>query len=143
MAFHIQPRKFEPGDYIVREGERLEEVYFVYHGRDGVGTVGVGPLTMKHGEEVHKPVLYYKKPMIIGEYAILMQKPAVTTYRVYEDKTLDVFAVPRRPFMDLLETYYPEDRDVMLGYSQKKAKHIQDCIEKEMKSMSRSRTFGS
>lgn len=120
MAFHFQPRKFEPGEYIVKEGEKLEEIYFVYYAYDGVATVGVGPMEMKEGEETHKPLLYFRNPHVIGDYQIIMNTPAITNYRVYDDNTCDTYAVPRQPFMNLLEIYYPENRDIMLGYALKK-----------------------
>ena len=141
MAFHFQPRKFIPGEYIVKEGERLQELYFSYYGRDGIGTVGVGPTKMENGNEVHKPVLKFKVPTIIGEYSILMDKPAISTYKVYGENICDVFAVPKQPFLNLLETYYPANRDIMIAYAVKKWSRIQKLIQDEMGAASR--IFGS
>ena len=137
MAFHFQPRKFEPGEYIVREGERLQELYFSYTGRDGIGTIGVGPIKVEYGEEIHRPVLYFKNPTIIGEYSVLMDKPAISTYKVYEENTCDVFAVPKQPFINLLETYYPDDKDIMIAYAHKKWNRIQELMKTDFKSASK------
>ena len=141
MAFHFQPRKFTPGDYIVKEGERLQELYFSYYGRDSIGTVGVGPRKQENGKKIHKPVLYFSVPTIIGEYSILMDKPAISTYKVYDKNICDVFAVPKQPFMNLLETYYPQNRDIMINYAVKKWRKIQELIKTEFSAASR--IFGS
>jgi hypothetical protein len=42
---------------------------------------------------------------VLGEYSVLTSRPALTSYKALE--TVQAFAIPNRPFLQLLETFFP------------------------------------
>ena len=52
------------------------------------GIIGAGP-TITARE--HKPFLFFTRPTIIGDYEVLMEKPAFATFRVYGDEPVNCF----------------------------------------------------
>ena len=54
------------------------------------GNIGAGPsIPTKENKLSHKPFLFFTRPTIIGDYEVLMEKPAFATFRVYGDEPVN------------------------------------------------------
>jgi hypothetical protein len=87
---------------LIVEGEKVYELLFVID-----GTIGVGPI-MDPSLNNHKPLLFFTRGrIVIGDYSILLEKPAFSTFRAYGDDIVNALAIPKAPFMQLLDQHYP------------------------------------
>ena len=111
ICFHFQPRKFEPGETILKEGEQVQEVILVLDGK-----VAAGPMDGK----VHKVIMRYNQgKAVIGVYPALTENPALTTYKARGQNRANCYAIPVRPFIDILDHFYPDLKLKMLGNASK------------------------
>jgi hypothetical protein len=98
LSYHFQPRKYNPGEDLITEGEKVMEILMII---DGV--IGIGPVVNFNTGE-HKPFVCFRRGRTVcGDYSILLEKPSFATYRAYGSEIVNAFAIPKQPFMQLLE----------------------------------------
>ena len=80
---------------------------------------------MVQGE--HHIVLMYKEGnTVIGENSALTRKRALATYKAYD--FVKAMAIPRRPFLDILEQYFPEAKPAIMSYSLSREQQLKKVL---------------
>lgn len=123
LSFHMQPRQFCPEEFILREGEEVQEILFVMKGQ-----VAVGPVV----NEDFVSVLSMKQRGIVGDFAVLAQTPSFTNFRA-EAGDVSGFAVPAKPFLTILHGKYPHMKDKLMVFSSRRATFAKTAIEKTLR----------
>lgn len=122
LSFHMQPRQFCSEEYILREGEEVQEVLFVMKGQ-----VAVGPVV----NEEFVSVLIMKQRGIVGDFAVLVQAPSFTNFRA-EAGDVSGFAVPSKPFLTILHGRYAHLKDKMMVFSSRRANFAKAAIKRTL-----------
>ncbi|MFN2221681.1 MAG: cyclic nucleotide-binding domain-containing protein [Candidatus Promineifilaceae bacterium] len=86
---------YEPGQVIINQGDAPDRFYIVIAGRAEVWHEG---LSGQHGEIVtRKPGEYF------GEVGLLQDRPRSATVRAPADSPVEVLAMDRQDFLDLMD----------------------------------------
>lgn len=120
LSFHMQPRQFSKDEYLLKEGEEVQEILFVMKGE-----VGVGPVV----NEEFLSVLSMKQRGIVGDFAALAQTPSFANYRA-EGGDVSGFAVPTKPFLAILHGKYPHLKDKIMVFSSRRANFAKTAIDR-------------
>lgn len=86
---------YEPGQVIINQGDAPDRFYIVIAGRAEVWHEG---LSGKRGEiDVRKPGEYF------GEVGLLQDRPRSATVRAPEDSPVEVLAMDRQDFLEMMD----------------------------------------
>ena len=99
ISFHFQPRVYPPSSLILEELSEVDEITLVLKGDLSC--------EFTHQSSPH-PFLTFSNRLSIGTYSVLTGTKAKTSYRAVGLSGIQAIAVPKRPFLDLLEGKYGE-----------------------------------
>ena len=93
------------------------------------GDVAAGPIA-EGG--VQKMIMKYRDgKSVIGVFPALTENLAVTTYKAVGSERVNAIAIPIRPFLDILDNFYPDLRSKMLADATKAYKILKHHIVEE------------
>jgi CRP-like cAMP-binding protein len=67
---------------------------------------------------------------VIGEYSILTNRPAITSYKAIDE--VNAIAIPARPFLNLLEAYFPDLQIDMIARATARHMQAKELISKTL-----------
>ena len=124
VCFHFHPRKFSVGDFLLSEGEDVQEIFFSL-----TGEIGVGPLVASE----FISVIQLSKRAIVGDYPALLHVPSFAYYRAIGTEAVTGFSLPTKPFLAILTEKYRSLLPRFIDFSRKRANFTRKAIEQHQK----------
>lgn len=85
------------------------------------GTVVGGPFIDKQ----HHPVVCFKHGKVLfGDYSVFTTQNNETDYLAAGEKEVKCFTIHRRPFLEIIDTFYPDERTRLSEMVFKKVRSI-------------------
>jgi CRP-like cAMP-binding protein len=126
LAFEFLPRKYDPEEFILKQGEVVHEVYLIKEG-------SVYIYFEHNGQQIGK---YFGRGYYFGNYNIFKNVPAEFNFKAI--KTADnvqatkIFAIPKQKLLKLLKKY-PEICSRMIENSKRNSNSLKDILKHELK----------
>lgn len=102
IAFLFLPRKYESKQVILKQGDDVQEIYFVLEGEIEVG--------FKLDDPSQKIRRFFSKGYFFGDYNVLNDRPAEYDYNAMTQ--VKVLALPKYKFLRMIDKY-PEIKTAM------------------------------
>jgi CRP-like cAMP-binding protein len=100
MAFNIMPRKYEPDELIIANGEFFSEMYFIIEG-EIFANVNYGDIVVgryfSDGYYVGKLLFF----VIVGDFNILFDRPSIFELRAHTETK--VYTLPKEKLLSILK----------------------------------------
>ena len=129
LCYHLQPRLFDVGSEVIKKGHAVHEILMVIKGRVDISYEC-------NGEQ--QKYSYVKNKFLLGMFEVLMKMPAYLSYVVADDDyaiPLDTLAIPRAPFLLILENGFPDDHKRLLSSAQANHNSTIEALMKTNKSL--------
>ncbi|EAR82348.1 cation channel family protein (macronuclear) [Tetrahymena thermophila SB210] len=104
LSFEILPRKYNPKDYIIKQGEEFQEIYFIMEGE----------MRISFNYEEKEVFRTLTRGHYFGDYNIFYNQSSQYDYSAHT--LLKVLAIPKHRFIKLLEKYV-EIKNKIYSYS--------------------------
>jgi len=96
IALHFQPWAFSHAEILLKEGGEATEILLLARGKVAC--------EFQMRQESHQ-ILYFETMVTIGDYQVLTNTASKFTFRAV-GRDLQMFAIPARPFLDILDGKY-------------------------------------
>lgn len=100
LAPHLQPRQYQTGKTILKQGDMAYELIFVLSGHVDCGII--------IDREFHSAFVYLQGRTIIGDMPIFSNSYSIATFKAVNN--VETFVIPRQPLIAILDAFYPEER---------------------------------
>ncbi|XP_073525972.1 LOW QUALITY PROTEIN: uncharacterized protein [Phyllobates terribilis] len=119
IATKVHEEDFLPGEVIVEQGSIVNQIYFICHGK-------VGEFENFYDDEVGESNSYQQNYTSLGDISVLCNMPEPSTVQVRE--LCRLLRVDKRPFMEMLDTFFTDGRILLNNFLEGKDASIRNRL---------------
>ena len=119
ICLNLHPRVYARGQMILTENDEVTEILLVTKGR-----VAVGPTI----DGVFSPALLLPQNCVLGLYSAFHKSDAFTSFKVASSDPVSGWAIPVKPFLQVIKEKHTEHAKYLFVESNKQTKFIQSAI---------------